>query len=215
MTVYILLLLITAFIAYFFGSMRTMVLASNFVFRKNLLRLGSGNSLVSNFRRIYGWKGIAKLLLVELVRDILPILIGGWLLKIKGHADIGRIFAGFCLVMGRLFPLMYDFRGSSAAICAIAAGLFIEPAVGIAAMLVCAALIWFSRYVAVGAAAAGAVVAVITAIMVNDSLTVRLALIIGAVMVVGNLPALLRILRGKEEPLSFEDDITYKLDQKF
>ena len=77
MTVYILLLLITAVIAYFIGSMRTMVLASNFVFRKNLLRLGTGNSLISNFRRIYGWKGVIKVLLVELVRDILPILIGG------------------------------------------------------------------------------------------------------------------------------------------
>ena len=87
MTVYILLLLITAVIAYGLGSMSTLAIASSFVFKRNLFALGRGNTLISNFRRVYGSVGVVKLLLVELVRDILPILIGGILLGFKGHAD--------------------------------------------------------------------------------------------------------------------------------
>lgn len=90
MIVYWLLLLPTALVAYVFGSMDSLVLASNFVFRQNLRRLGQGNRWLSNFRRIYGIPGFIKLLLVEVVKDLLPILIGGWLLGIKGHADVGR-----------------------------------------------------------------------------------------------------------------------------
>ena len=47
MIVYWLLLLLTAAVAYVFGSMDSMVLASNFVFRQNLRRLGSGNRWIS------------------------------------------------------------------------------------------------------------------------------------------------------------------------
>ena len=75
--IYTVLLIIIAVIAYGIGSMSSVVIASNYVFHVNLRRLGTGSSALSNFRRIYGAKGFVKLLLVELVRDILPILIGG------------------------------------------------------------------------------------------------------------------------------------------
>ena len=76
MTVYILLLIQTAFFAYMFGGLDTMVLASNFVFRRGLWKLGRGNVWLSNFRRIYGVGGFVKLLLVELVKDLIPISSG-------------------------------------------------------------------------------------------------------------------------------------------
>ena len=69
MTVYMLLLIPTAFFAYMSGGLDTMVLASNFVFRRGLWKLGRGNVWLSNFRRIYGTGGFVKLLLVELVKD--------------------------------------------------------------------------------------------------------------------------------------------------
>ena len=47
MTVYILLLIPTAFFAYMFGGLDTMVLASNFVFRRGLWKLGRGNVWLS------------------------------------------------------------------------------------------------------------------------------------------------------------------------
>ena len=69
MIVYWLLLLPTAFVAYIFGSLDTMVIASNFFFRHNLRRLGTGNRWLSNFRRIFGVPGFIKLAIAEILKE--------------------------------------------------------------------------------------------------------------------------------------------------
>lgn len=214
MIVYILLLLITAAIAYFLGSMSTIVIASNFLFRTNLYRLGRGNALISNFRRVYGWPGVVKILIAEAVRDVIPILIGGVLLGFKGHADVGRVFAGFCLVLGRLYSVFYDMKGSSATLCYVAMGLFIEPSVGIAAGLIAATVTWFTRHITVGAIAGAGVLAITTALLVDDSVIVKLAVYTALLVLFKHIPSLLRIMNGKEERLSFKEDLTYKLDER-
>lgn len=215
MIVYILLLLIIAAIAYFFGSMSTIVIASNFVFHRNLYKLGRGNTLISNFRRVYGWKGIVKILLTELVRDLVPILIGSALLGFKSHADVGRVFAGFCLVVGRLYSMFYDMKGSSATLCLIVMGMFVDPSAGIASAVIAAAVTWFSRYISVGAVAGAVTLAITTALLVDDNLIVKIVIYTALMVLIKHIPAIIRIVNGKEERLSFKDDLTYKLDQKF
>jgi len=215
MIVYWFLLLITSVFAYGLGSMSTMVLASNYVFRTRLSRLGKGNVWISNFRRIYGVWGFVRLLLVELVKDILPILLGGLLLGMKGHAQVGQVFAGFCLTLGRLFPLFYDFKGIHATFCMILTGMFAAPTVGIATAIVVLAVTFLSRYIALGTLAGAFIMVVVTVLMVDDALLLRLLVFTVILVFVKHLPAISRMLNGRELRLSFEEDITYKLDQKF
>ena len=139
------------------------------------------------------------------------ILIGGILLGFKGHADVGRVFAGFCLVVGRMYSLFYNMNGSSATICIIVMGCFIEPSAGIVAAVVAAAVTWFSRYISVGAVAAAVILAVTTAILTDNSLIVRLALYTALMVILRHIPSLIRIINGKEERLDFKEDLTYKL----
>ncbi len=215
MIVYWILLLITAFIAYCMGSLDSVVLASNFVFRRDLRKLGKGNIAFSNFRRIFGPKGFVKLLLVELVKDLLPILIGGWLLEIRGHAEVGRAFAGFCLVLGRLYPAFYGFRGSHGIICMLVAAVAVNSSVGIAAGLFMGAALWFSRYVSLGAVVGALMVVTLSVLLVDNNLSMTLCAFTGALVLIRHIPAISRLLRGKEQKLSFEEDISYKFDQKF
>ena len=215
MIVYWFLLLITAVFAYGIGSMNTLVLASNYVFRTRLSRLGRGNVWLSNFRRIYGVWGFIRLLLTELVKDLLPILLGGLLLGLKGHADVGYVFAGFCLTLGRLFPLFYDFKGSHATFCLILTGMFASPTVGIATAIVALIVTLLSRYIALGTLAGAFIMVVVSVLMVDDSLMLRLLIFTAALAFIKHIPAITRMLNGREFRLSFEEDITYKLDQKF
>ena len=108
MIVYWILLLITALFAYLFGSMDTMVLASNFVFRRNLMRLGDHSRWLSNFRRLFGISGFFKLLAVELVKNLIPLLIG-----IKSSLMLLNLLPiiGFFLVLitGNPFILIFAF----------------------------------------------------------------------------------------------------------
>ena len=215
MIVYWLLLLPTALVAYVFGSMDTMVLASNFVFRQNLRRLGQGNRWLSNFRRLYGIPGFIKLALVEVIKDLLPILIGGWLLGIKGHADVGRAFACFCLVLGRLYPVFYDFKGSHAGIALVVGAFTLNSSVGGAALVVLALVTWFGRYLSLGAVAAAAVAMMVSVLVVDGDLVLRLLAFSAGLILFRHIPALIRIVQGREFRFSLEEDITYKLDERF
>lgn len=215
MILYWFLLLLIAVVAYGIGSMSTMVIASNFVFRTSLSSLGRGDIWLSNFRRIYGVWGMIRLLLTELIKDTLPILFGALLLGFKGHADVGRAFAGFCLVLGRLYPLFYDFKGSHATVCMITLCLFASPSVGIAMAVVALAATLLSRYVALGTLAGTVVAVVASLLLVDNDLVLRLIIFAGALILFKHIPAISRMLNGREEKLSFKEDITYKLDQKF
>jgi glycerol-3-phosphate acyltransferase PlsY len=215
MIAYWILLLITAFFAYTIGSISTMRLASAFVFRQNLRRLGTGDVWLSNFRRIHGPLGFAKLLLVELVKDLLPILLGSLLLSFKGHADAGRAFAGFCVMMGRLYPVFNRFRGCHGSVALVVAALCVDVSVGIAAAAVIAAVSWFARYLSLGAVA-GALVVIITAILVVDvNIVMILCILIAGLVIFKHIPAMIRLGNQQEERLSLKEDLTYKLDNKF
>ena len=213
MSIYWLLLGLTAIIAYLFGSMDTMVLASNFVFHRNLLRLGDHNSWLSNFRRLFGIAGFFKLLAVEVIKDAIPILIGSLLLGIRAHADVGAAFAGFVLVLGRLFPVFYGFRGSHATVAMIAAGFAAGTSVGAAAMIAAAGVIAVTRYLSLGTVVGAIVLVMVTVLAVDDALILRLALFTAALVLLKHIPAMIRFVRGAEPRLSLEEDITYKLDE--
>jgi len=213
--IYWVLLIIIAVIAYVLGSMSSEVIASNYIFHANLRRLGKGNVGLSNFRRVYGIKGLILLLLVEVLRDLLVILIGGWLLGIKEQVLVGRLFAGFCLIMGRQWPVFYDLRGTHATICLVVTAFCADISIGVITLLIITAVIWVTRYVSL-ATVAGAFVMVITCVLVlEETLIILLGVCIAAVIFVRHIPAMSRVLNGTETKLSLEEDISYKFDQKF
>lgn len=206
---------LTALFAYFIGSLSSIVVASNFVFRRNLRRFGKGSAFVSNFRRVYGWKGGVKLLLVEAVLDVLPILLGGFLFGLINHAIVGRALAGFCLVMGRMWPAIYELRGGPGLIALVAASFGVSPAVGFAVLIAAAAVAALSRYLSAGVVT-GAVILIVTALLsLDDSLAVKVCVFIALAVIVRQLPAIIRLINGKEEKITLQEDISYKFDEKF
>ncbi len=214
MIVYWLLLLPTAFVAYIFGSLDTMVIASNFLFRHNLRRLGTGNRWLSNFRRIFGAPGFIKLAIAEVVKDLLPILLGGMLLGIKDHAEVGRAFAGFCLVLGRLYPVFYNFKGSHASLALVVAAFSVNTSAGGAALVVLG-LVTLTRYLSLATVAEAIVLIMVAVLIIDDAMLMRLLIFSAALVIFKHIPAMIRLMQGKEFRYSLEEDITYKLDERF
>ncbi len=210
---YYLLLLITAVIAYAFGSLSTLTIASLYVFRKNLRKLGKGNTWLSNFRRVYGLGGLLALLAVELVKDIVPIIIGGLLLSIKGHGDIGRLFAGYCVIVGRQWPMFYDFKGGYATVAIIVTAFFAQISVGAAALIAAVLVILLARYISLGSIAAAAMMLVTSILVADNRLVIYLSLAVLIIVIIRDLPSVVRIAGGKELRLSFEKDLSYKFDK--
>lgn len=215
MIVYWLLLLVTAVMAYSFGGLSTMVLASNFLFKYNLNRLGRGNDFLSNFKRVYGIKGALKLLLVEAVKDVIPIALGGLLLSIKGHADVGRAFAGFCLIMGRLWPAFYGLKGSCAILPLIFTGIFADASIGIVTAVVFIGVLALTRYMPVAVCAAAGIAAILPLLIVGNKVVIYLLAFCAAAVFVKQLKGLKDVIKGKGSRVSFREDLSYKFDSRF
>ena len=212
---YWVLSILVAVISYCFGSLSTIVLASNFAFRANLSRLGKGNVWLSNFRRIYGVKGFLRIAAVEIIRDVLPILLAGWLFGKVEHADVGKALAAFCLIMGRMYPYIYELKGSCALLCMIVASFCVSASVGAMIAVISAAVIIFTRYIPLGVVAGAFTEIVTSVLLIDDGITEKVCIITGIAVIVHAVPSITRILSGKEEKLSFKDDISYKFDEKF
>ena len=211
------LLLLTAFVAYTIGSVSTLRVASRYVFHRNLEKLGKGNVWLSNFRRLYGPVGYLKLGLVEAAKDLLPLLLGALLIGIRGRSDIGRAFAGFCLMMGRLWPVFNRFRGSHGCVALIMIGLLLDPTLGITAALGVGLGTWLDKSFTVGALAGAVSMAAVAVMVMEDpqQLILILVALTCLLVLVHHIPSLLRILRHQEEKLSRVEDISYKFDEKF
>ena len=206
---------LTALLAYGAGCLKSTVLASNFIFRRNLRRLGTGNVFLSNFRRIYGWKGAAKLALTELLLDLLPLGFGALLFRSGEHGIVGAALAGFCLVLGRLYPASYEFRGTHALIPLVLLGFCMDFSIGLALLLTALVLVWLTRYFSLGAIGCALMLIVTVLLMVDDPLAIRLSLMAAGLVLLYHVPSIRRMLRGTESRLSFEQDISYKFDEKF
>ena len=209
------LLLLTAFFAYSTGSISTLRVASRYVFHQDLTRLGKGNIWISNFRRLFGPMGFVKLGLVEVVKDLLPLLFGALLLAIRGRSDLGIAFAGLCLMLGRLWPVFNRFRGSHGCIALILIGLLVEPSVGVVAALGVIGGIWFGKSLTLGAMAGTLAMGAVAVMVVDNQLNLILTGIICLLMLLHHIPAIRRVFRREEEKLSRVEDISYKFDEKF
>ncbi len=207
--------ILTAALAYCVGSLNTLVIASNFVFRSNLGKLGKGSAWLTNFLRVHGAKGFAKLALVELVKDAVPVIIGGLLFSSGGNAVVGRALAVFCLALGRMYPALYSFRGSFATAAIAFGSMFVNFSVGAAVLVVCVLVTWATRYLALGTLSGAVVLAIASVLIVDHTLAVRLCFLTAVLVLIRTIPSLARIAAGKEERLSLEKDISYKFDEKF
>jgi glycerol-3-phosphate acyltransferase PlsY len=209
------LLLMIAFVAYTTGSISTQRVASRYVFRRDLTKLGRGNVWLSNFRRLFGPLGFVKLAGVEILKDLLPLLFGALLLAIRSKSGLGIAFAGFCLMMGRLWPVFNRYRGCHGCLALILIGLLIEPSVGVLAALGVIAGIWIFKSLTLGAVFGALAMAAVAVMVVEDRLILILTALICLLVLLHHIPGLLRVLRGQEEKLSRVEDISYKFDEKF
>ena len=215
MTFYWIFLILTAIISYCMGSLSTLNIASTFVYKKNLRHLGSGNIWLSNFRRIFGTKGLVSLFAIEIIKDLLPLLIAGWIFGIKEQAELGRAFAAFCLVFGRVYPVFNRFKGSYGSIALIVAAFCIKPVIGGFTLLIFALLMWRRRYITVATLASACIFITFSMVIVENSLVMTLCIFTGTLVIIRLVPKIRNLLKGKEEKLSLKEDISYKFDQKF
>lgn len=207
-----LLLSVTALAAYILGSLRSDIIASNLIFHRDLFKYSRDNLGITRFLKDFGKLGAIKLILLEAAKAALPVLIGGWLLSVEEHSDIGRVFALFCTMLGCIFPILYHFSGASTLILLPVGMLFVNAEVAFLGIIVFAAVYLATHYISLSAMS-GALSMVLASLMAVDLLIVRWLIFGCALLVIleyrRSIP---RLIRGTEPKFIYKKDISYMFD---
>ncbi len=207
-------LLITALLGYVLGSLKTMNIASHYIFHTDIMRIGKRNAWISNFRRRYGIPGFLKLLAVEVIKNALPIFLGGLLMGSENRT-LGYSFAGFCVTLGSLFPVFNRFRGNHAIVPIVLTALFMRLPLGLTVMALAVIIIWVSKYLTLSAVVSAAVLFGGAVMTLDGAMITPVCAFLAGIVILKHIPAMIRMSKGRETKLSFEEDISYKFDEDF
>jgi len=140
---------------YLWGSLNFAILLSK-AKGKDIRKLGSGNAGTMNIRRNFGFGFGVLCLGLDVLKGMIPCLIGWWLLGGYGNLSLGterfgfsvgregeRIgiyIGGFTVIVGHIFPIWYKFKGGKGIASSIGVCLVINP--GLAVFCFFAALVF-------------------------------------------------------------------------
>jgi glycerol-3-phosphate acyltransferase PlsY len=103
--------ILLAVISYFIGNINFARVVAKFK-RDDITKYGSGNPGTLNTWRAFGfWAGLITFLL-DMAKGVVACLLGYFILPLlDGNADIAVYVAGFSVVLGHIFPVVFKFKG--------------------------------------------------------------------------------------------------------
>ena len=203
------LLIVTAIEAYFLGGINGAILSSRLIFHRDIREFGSKNAGLTNYYRTFGVAGVAMVLAIDIVKSVIAILIGGALMNIVDAYVVGKLFAGFCLVLGHMYPALYRFKGGKGVLCGGVMAWMIDWRVGLGCWAVFLIVVIFTRYVSLGSILASLSCSVFVWAFQYDTLEGVLALLVGLLITVKHAENILRLIGGTESKLPFSKKGTY------
>ena len=102
------MLLIVTAASYLLGCFNGAVIVSKYILRDDVRNHGSGNAGLTNFYRTFGGPLTAVVILCDVLKAVIAVLLGSWLL---GFVDplFGKYWAGVFCLLGHMFPCMFHF----------------------------------------------------------------------------------------------------------
>lgn len=197
-----LLLCITAVVAYFLGGLNGSIIASKTIYKNDVRDFGSHNAGLTNYLRTYGVGGVALVLLTDILKSVIAILIGGWLLGTQGYPVTGRVFATFCLMLGHIWPAFYQLRGGKGVLCAGVAVLMVDWRAGLLCWVVFLVVVIFTHYVSLGSISCSIFFPIGLLIFGHRGIDVWLGLFCALLLIGKHHKNIIRLIHGKESKLS-------------
>lgn len=195
-------LIITAILAYLLGGLNGAIIASMTVFRKDVRNFGSGNAGLTNFTRIFGTKGAIIVLLVDILKTIGSVIFGGWLMGLVGYADLGRIFAGFCAMLGHVYPIYYRFKGGKAVMCGGILVWLIDWKIALICWAIFLIIVIFTKYVSLGSILGSSFIPIGLWAFGYGWLEIVLGLLCALLIIFAHRENIGRLIRGTESKLA-------------
>ena len=166
------------------------------VFKKTDIRTyGSGNAGATNALRVFGKKFGLLAFILDVLKGILAVYIGG---KLMG--DKGRLIAAILVVLGHNWPIFLKFRGGKGVATSIGVLLSLHLPTAIICIIIGAIVIIKTRYVSLGSITAACLVPIVGLVTNRpfDKNYFITTLILGSLAILKHRGNIGRLIKGKE-----------------
>ena len=191
------MLLAVTVASYLLGCFNGAVIVSKYILRDDVRNHGSGNAGLTNFYRTFGGPLTAVVILCDVLKAVIAVLLGSWLL---GFIDplFGKYWAGVFCLLGHMFPCMFHFKGGKGILSGGTIALMIDWRVALVVWGGFLILTALTRYVSLGSLWAGASFPFITWYCYPEPIIVILGFICGGLVVWQHRTNIKRLLNGTE-----------------
>ena len=200
--------LLVAAVSYFLGCFNGAVIVSKYILHDDVRNHGSGNAGLTNFHRTFGGKLAAIVLLCDVLKAVLAVLFGAFVLgQVIGHGadyliQIGKLWGGLFCLIGHSFPCMFQFKGGKGVLSGGVIALMLDWRIGLIAWGGFLILVFLTRWVSLGSIWGGGCFPFVVGFLFQDVLLTVLALLCGGLLVVKHKDNIKRILKGTESKFS-------------
>ena len=196
------LLLAVAVGAYFLGCFNGAVIVSKYILRDDVRTHGSGNAGLTNFYRTFGGPLTFVVILCDVLKAVLAVLLGVWLLSFIGPA-FGKYWAGLFCLLGHMFPCMFHFKGGKGILSGGTIAIMIGWEVALVVWGGFLILTVLTRYVSLGSCWAGGSFPFATWFVYHNVVLTVLSVVIGGLILWKHRGNIVRLVHGNENKFSF------------
>ncbi|HZK33241.1 MAG TPA: glycerol-3-phosphate 1-O-acyltransferase PlsY [Tissierellaceae bacterium] len=166
------------------------------IFKKMDIRdYGSGNAGTTNALRVFGKKVGILTFIMDIVKGIIAVLIGRWILGFNGE-----LLAAIFVVLGHNWPIFLDFKGGKGIATSFGVLLMIHWQIGLIAFIIFISVIVLTKYVSLGSISA-TLFAPLALIITNRGAPIKLHLtmiFLAALAIYRHKDNIKRLLKGEE-----------------
>lgn len=150
--------ILCALISYVLGSFNFAMILSKRMYNQDIREFGSKNAGTTNMMRIYGKKAAFFTILGDILKGIVAVVIGRFIMGVM----LGGYISAFFCIIGHVFPFLYKFKGGKGVATAIAAILVLDPFVFLILVAIFVLVVVFTRYISLGSVLCAAVFPLLT-----------------------------------------------------
>ena len=195
------MMLAVAAASYLLGCFNGAVIVSKYILRDDVRNHGSGNAGLTNFYRTFGGPLTAVVILTDVLKAVIAVLLGSWLL---GFIDplFGKYWAGLFCLLGHMFPCMFHFKGGKGILSGGTIAIMIDWRIALVVWGGFLILAVLTRYVSLGSLWAGASFPFISWYCYPDPVIIVLAFACGGLVVWQHRANIKRLLSGTANKFS-------------
>ena len=190
--------------AYLLGSIPFGLLLARILGHTDVRKAGSGNIGATNVMRVAGPVAGILTLLFDTGKGWFAVWIAS---RVMHGSSSMMIAAGFLALVGHCFPVWLRFRGGKGV--ATAAGIFLAlcPEALLAAFILLALVVWYSRYVSLGSLAAAAAIPLLVYLLWAPHFAPPIIVTLGSIAIASlviyqHRANIGRLIRGEEPQFS-------------